>query len=251
MKGGRPVTQSDIDYLGTRVLLLIRTAAQSDAVRARCADPSIQISALGDFTFGDNFMDVMLPYVTSHFEKSHVAEIQRYGDSFVPPPMASKTQEEVFGRDFVESFHGEFGITPGGLAELSMVLLEDAIKQSAIVLVRESASLIQTLSAAGFSQSEVEGVWRSFVLGPRDRWDTVQKPFRDKDWFPWRYRRRLSIMTRPFVDLGDGRVVYSPGFCEDSFRHVVMECFHGAFETGYFDTKGMRNCPCWRTSVSV
>jgi len=121
-----------------------------------------------------------------------------------------------------------------------MVLLEDAIKQSAIVLVRESASLQQTLSAAGFSQSEVEGVWRSFVLGPRDRWDAVQKPFRDKDWFPWRYRRRLSLMARPFVDLGDGRVAYAPGFCEDSFRHIVMECFHGAFETGYFDTKRMK-----------
>jgi hypothetical protein len=240
LKDGRSVTQSDIDYLGTQVLLLIRTAAQSDAVRACCADPSIQISALGDFTFGDNFMDVMLPYVTSHFEKNHLAEVERYGDLFVPPPMASKTQEEVFGRDFVESFQGEFGITPGRLAELGMVLLEDAIKQSAIVLVRESASLQQTLSAAGFSQSEVEGVWRSFVLGPRDRWDAVQKPFRDKDWFPWRYRRRLSLMARPFVDLGDGRVAYAPGFCEDSFRHIVMECFHGAFETGYFDTKRMK-----------
>jgi len=240
LNGGRSVTQSDIDYLGTQVLLLIRTAAQSDAVRARCADPSIQISALGDFTFGDNFMDVMLPYVTSHFEKSHLAEVERYGDLFVPPPMASKTQEEVFGRDFVESFQGEFGITPGRLAELGMVLLEDAIKQSAIVLVRESASLMQTLNVAGFSQSEVEGVWRGFILGPRHRWDAVQKPFRDKDWFPWRYRRRLSLMARPFVDLGDGRVAYAPGFCEDSFRHVVMECFHGAFETGYFDSKRMK-----------
>jgi hypothetical protein len=240
LKGGRSVTQSDIDYLGTQILLLIRTAMQSDAVRACCADPTIQISAFGDFTFGDNFMDVILPYVTSHFEKSHMAEIQRYGDSFVPPPMGSKTQEEVFGRDFVESFDGEFGITPGRLAELGMVLLEDAIKQSATVLVRESVSLTQTLTAAGFSETETEGVWRSLVLSPRDRWNAVQRPFRDKDWFPWRYRRRLSLMTRPFVDLGDGRVVYAPGFCEDSFRHSIMECFTGAFDTGYFDTKKMK-----------
>jgi len=240
LKGGCSITQSDIDYLGTQILLLIRTAAQSDAVRACCADPSIQISARGDFTFGDNFMDVMLPYVTSHFEKSHMAEVQRYGDLFVPPPQASKTQEEVFGNDFVESFHEEFGISPGRLAELGMVLLEDAIKQRAVVVVRESASLRRTLTGAGYSESEVQGIWRSFVLSPRDPWDAAQKPFRDKDWFPWRYRRRLSLMARPFVELGDGRVAYAPGFCEDSFRHVVMECFHGAFETGYFDTKTMK-----------
>jgi hypothetical protein len=147
------------------------TAAQSDAVRACCADPSIQISARGDFTFGDNFMDVMVPYVTSHFEKSHMAEVERYGDFFVPLPQTSKTQEEVFGNDLVESFQEEFGISPGRLAELGMVLLEDAIQQSAVVVVRESASLRQTLAAAGYSESEVEGIWRSFVLGPRDRWN--------------------------------------------------------------------------------
>jgi hypothetical protein len=240
LKDGRSVTQSDIDYLGTQILLLITTAAQSDAVRACCADPSIQISARGDFTFGDNFMDVMLPYVTSHFEKSHMAEIERYGDLFVPPPQASKTQEEVFGNGFVESFQEEFGISPGRLAELGMVLLEDAIQQSAVVMVRESASLRQILAAAGYSDREVEGIWRSFVLAPRDRWNEAQKPFRDKDWYPWRYRRRLSLMARPFVDVGDGRVVYAPGFCEDSFRHVVMECFSGAFEPEYFDTKKMK-----------
>jgi len=212
LQGGRSITQSDIDYLGTQILLLITTAAQSDAVRACCADPSIQISARGDFTFGDNFMDVMVPYVTSHFEKSHMAEVERYGDFFVPLPQTSKTQEEVFGNDLVESFQEEFGISPGRLAELGMVLLEDAIQQSAVVVVRESASLRQTLAAAGYSESEVEGIWRSFVLGPRDRWNAAQKPFRDKDWYPWRYRRRLSLMARPFVDVGDGRVVYAPGF---------------------------------------
>jgi hypothetical protein len=240
LTGGRSITQSDIDYLGTQILLLITTAAQSDAVRACCAEPSIHISARGDFTFGDNFMDVMLPYVTSHFEKSHMAEVQRYEDLFVPPPQASKTQEEVFGNDFVDSFQEEFGISPGRLAELGMVLLEDAIQQSAVVVVRDSASLRQTLTAAGYSETEVEGIWRSFVLSPRDRWNAAQKPFRDKDWYPWRYRRRLSLMARPFVDLGDGRVVYAPGFCEDSFRHVVMECFQGAFEPEYFDTKEMK-----------
>lgn len=230
---------SSLDNSSRATLVAAAAGMSTTKLEEQSNDISNQ-SILDVLTFGDNFMDVMLPYVTSHFEKSHMAEIQRYGDSFVPPPMGSKTQEEVFGRDFVESFDGEFGITPGRLAELGMVLLEDAIKQSATVLVRESVSLTQKLTAAGFSETETEGVWRSLVLSPRDRWNAVQRPFRDKDWFPWRYRRRLSLMTRPFVDLGDGRVVYAPGFCEDSFRHSIMECFTGAFDTGYFDTKKMK-----------
>jgi hypothetical protein len=47
-------------------------------------------------------------------------------------------------------------------------------------------------------------------------------------------------MARPLVDLGNGSVVYAPGFCEDSFRHNVMEAFQGAFETEYFSTDLMK-----------
>lgn len=47
-------------------------------------------------------------------------------------------------------------------------------------------------------------------------------------------------MSRPLVDLGNGQVVYAPGFCEDSFRHNVMEAFQGAFETEYFLKRRMR-----------
>ena len=39
---GRPASQSDIDYLGSQVLLLIATAAQSDAVRSGAVTPSIR-----------------------------------------------------------------------------------------------------------------------------------------------------------------------------------------------------------------
>jgi hypothetical protein len=33
---------------------------------------------------------------------------------------------------------------------------------------------------------------------------------------------------------------HASGFCEDSFRHMVMECFHGALETKYVLTKEMK-----------
>jgi hypothetical protein len=240
LTGGRAATQADVDYLGSQVLLLIATAAQSDAVRAGCAGASMQISPLGDFTFGDNFMDVMRPYMTSHFEKSHMADVQRYENFFSAPTEGTKTENEVLGEEFVDSFRGEFGISPSRLKDLGILLLEDAISQTAFVVVRETASLAQTLAAGGFSEGEIAGVWRSFILSPRDRWEIVRKPFRDKDWYPWRYRRRLSLMTRPLVELGDGRVVYAPGFCEDSFRHTVMECYEGAFETEYFDSARMK-----------
>ena len=210
LTGGRSVTHADVDYLGSQALLLIATAAHSDAIRAGCAEPSIQISTLGDFTFGDNFMQVMVPYLTSHFEKSHMADVDRYEEWFQPQPEAKKPEEDVFGKEFVESFLDEFGITPGRLAEVGVLLAEDAMARQSFIVTREATSLNEMLAQEGLTQSEIDGLWRSFVLRPRDRWNASQKPFKDKDWFPWRFRRRLSLMSRPLVDLGNGQVVYAP-----------------------------------------
>jgi len=240
LTGGRLVTQADVDYIASQTLLLIATAAHSDAIRASCAEPSVQISRLGDFTFGDNFMHVMVPYLTSHFEKVYMADVHRYEEWFQPQPEAKKPEEDLFGKEFVESFLGEFGITPARLAEVGVLLAEDAMEHKSFVVIREATSLNEMLAQVGLSQPEIDGLWRSFVLRPRERWDASQKPFKDKDWFSWRFRRRLSLMSRPIVDIGNGQVVYAPGFCEDSFRHNVMEAFQGAFETEYFLTSRMR-----------
>ena len=239
LQDGRLVSQADIDYLGSHVLLLIATAAHSDAVRNGCAEPAMRVLELGDFTFGDNFMGVMRPYVASHFERTHMARVEGYRDLFSQTE-GTKTQEEVFGREFVETFEDELGITPARLKDLAILLGNVAVERRLMVIVENTSSFAESLATEGFTPAEIEGVHRSFVLRPRARWDSVAKPFRNKDWVPWRYRRRLSLMTRPFVDLGDGRLMYAPGFVEDSFRHTIMESFNGAFETEYFDTSRMK-----------
>jgi hypothetical protein len=47
-------------------------------------------------------------------------------------------------------------------------------------------------------------------------------------------------MNRPLIALNDAEVAYAPGFCEDSFRHVVSAVFTGSFEPEYFTTPAMR-----------
>ncbi len=237
---GRPATQADLDYLGAQVALLIATAAHSDAIRAGCTKPDMQISRLGDYTLEDNFMGVLFPYLTSHFERVHMADVKRYEEWFEPESAERKPEEEVFGETFVAAFIEEYGISPARVAEVGVLLTEDAREQQSTVIHRTSDSLKGLLMKGGISDEEIRGFWNNFVLKPRQRWDAAVKPCRDRDWYPWRFRRHLSLMARPVVDLGNGMVVYAPGFCEDSFRHNVMEAFQGAFDTEYFSTDRMK-----------
>ena len=240
LTGGRKATEADVDYLGGQIMLLMALAAHSDAVRSGSADPRLEISVLGDCNLGDDLTQVMYPYLTSHFERSHASEIARYEDWFERGERGTKSETEVFGDHFVLSFTAEYGISPGRLAEMAVILAEDAIIQQSIVILREKQSFRELLAMHNFSATEIDGLFTSFVLGPRERWNSASAPFRDRDWFPWRYRRRLSLMARPIVDLGNSQVVYAPGFCEDSFRHVVMESYRGAFYTEYFQTSSMK-----------
>ena len=54
---------------------------------------------------------------------------------------------------------------------------------------------MKLLSNKGFSDNEIQSLISHFVLPNRAAWDKASPPFRGKDWWPWRYRRHLSVMA--------------------------------------------------------
>lgn len=237
---GRTTSQGDLDYLCGQIAHLISAANQSDAVRAGAEDPILEISALGEVDFRGNLESLVTPYFASAFEKEHMGDVRNYEEFFEDKEHGTKTDEQVFGEEFVDAFQTEFGISPGRLALLGVALTEDAVKLESIVVQKTQKSFKELMEEQGFTNDEINGFFRSFVSNPRERWNSARRPFRGKDWWPWRFNRRLSLMTRPVVAITDVALIYAPGFCEDSFRHVVMSCFKGSFETEYFDSVAMR-----------
>jgi len=238
--GGREASQTDIDYLGSQVLLLMATAAQSDAVRNGAVPASIRTSLAGDFRLESDMVTVMQPYLSSHFEQTHLRDVSDYERHYESSIRETKTEVEVFGSQFVEAFQKEFGISPIHLAEVADILAQDAVQRETSIVEGTRESVRALLLEKGITEQEVDGVLANFVLPVRKNWEQVEPPFRSKDWRPWRFRRKLSLMTRPIVALNDLELIYAPAFCEDSFHHVVMECFTGAFETEYFVTQAMK-----------
>lgn len=237
---GREATQEDIDYVGAQILQMTAAAQESDAMRAEAIPAWLRTSLAGDFRLASDFSDLMRPYLLSHFETTHRRDITDYKLHFTAPKRGTKTEEEAFGEDFVLAFRGEYGISPIRLAEVATVLAEDAFERQTNVVVRTRESLRELLVREGFAENEFGSLMQHFVLPSRPDWTRVALPFRSKDWWPWRYRRHLSLMARPLVALNETEIAYAPGFCEDSFRHVVMEAHSGAFDTEYFTARVMK-----------
>jgi hypothetical protein len=238
--GGTTATQEDIDYLGAQILQMIATAQESDAMRAEAIPAWLRTSLAGDLRLASDFSDLMKPYLLSHFETTHRRDIADYEDHFSASKRGTKTEEEAFVKEFVSAFRDEYAVSPVRLAEIASVLAYDAFERRTDVIVRTRQSLQELLMREGFTESEFEGLMQHFVLPSRPDWTRVPPPFRAKDWWPWRYRRHLSLMNRPIVALNEIEIAYAPGFCEDSFRHVVMEAHSGAFDTEYFNARSMR-----------
>jgi hypothetical protein len=238
--GDREATREDIDYLGTQILQMVATAQESDAMRAEAIPAWVRVALAGDIRLFSDFSDLMRPYLMSHFEVTHRRDIQDYENYLSEPVRGTKTEEEVFGPAFVQAFLDEYGISPVRLADIATILAQDAREQRVNIVVRSIGSLRELLQRAGFSELEVDGLVRHFLLPARPDWTKVPPPFRAKDWWPWRYRRHLSMMTRPLVGLNPLEVAYAPAFCDDSFRHVVMEAYTGASYTEYFASSTMK-----------
>jgi hypothetical protein len=239
---GREATQEDIDYLGAQILQMAATAQESDAMRAAAIPPWLRISLAGDLRLSSDFSELMRPYLSSHFEITHRRDVAEYDQNFTLPKRGTKTEEEVFGTEFIHAFREEYGIAPLRLAEVSTILAEDAYEAKTDVMVRTRSSFMELLSDQGFSDNEIQCLMNHFVLPNRATWDKAPPPFREKDWWPWRYRRHLSVMARPLVAINDTELAYAPGFCEDAFRHVIMESHTGAFDTEYFNSRSMKEC---------
>jgi hypothetical protein len=238
--GGREATQEDIDYLGAQILQMSATAQESDAMRAGAIPAFVRVGLAGDVRLASDFSELMRPYLFSHFEVTHRRDIQDYERYLSEPKRGTKTEEEVFGRAFVQAFLEEYGISPARLVDMATVLAEDAREQQVNIVVRSIESVKELLRKAEFSEAEVDSLHRNFLLPARPDWTKVSPPFRSKDWWPWRYRRHLSVMTRPLVCLNKSEAAYAPAFCEDSFRHVVMEAYTGASDTEYFTSSAMK-----------
>ena len=238
--GGREVNQEDIDYLGAQVLQLAATAQEADAMRAEAIQPWVRIGLAGDVRLASDFSALMNPYLSSHFEITHQTDIANYERHLEEPKRGSKTEAEVFGDQFLNAFLEEYGISPMRLVDAATVLAEDAHRQQTNVMVRPVASLRELLKREGYSEREVNGFLQHFVLPARPDWTVVSPPFRSKDWWPWRFRRHLSVMNRPIISLNASNVAYAPAFCEDSFRHVISEAFTGSADTEYFGSQAMR-----------
>jgi hypothetical protein len=130
------------------------------------------------------------------------------------------------------------------LFDINLALGDFALRRkSPIITVKQSELSDLLKTTPGLSADEVEALFRNFSLFPRQRWnEDSPQGFKKRDWYPWAFRRGLSLLRRPFVRLNndsDPRFILSPGLFFATLEYVLDGAHVGNFPDKYFASDAM------------
>ena len=241
---GDSMSRADFDALLGLVRLLLYAATSSDAIRYRLTPAKLELFDNGEFVAADDYYKTIIqPYTAEQFVGRFNAAAEDYAEHFIDPSK-KHSPEKPFEEPFVDAFKAEYGLTPDELVDAFRAVEAEGMSDERLVISRTNEQFRVALSAKGLSHEKADLVLQNFALWPRRSWDHTPTGFLAKDWYPWRYRRRLSLLARPFIRLGDAaadKIVFAPGLVRDCVEMLLIRLLSGWLPAEAFQSSTMRS----------
>jgi hypothetical protein len=241
--GGQSAGVLDLQPLMSDAFLIFHLGGCSDAIQKGVMEPEIQITPNGNILTHAGFEDVVEPF-GRQFGITHLEhETSKYEKHF-EPLKAVPYVDDTFPEQFLNAVKEEYGLSIDELRGFRDTLEQYALEQRKCVFVARKEEIISYCAASKLTNARVARVaLDEFELWPRQGWDTTPKGFKRKDWYPWRFGRRLSLIWRPFLRLEEGvnpRYVVSPGLIGTNLMHVLRLYYEGLVPADQCRTNAMK-----------
>ncbi len=227
--GGAVCTDRDLDFLIAEVWTLVECANQSDALRYRLVARPPVMRPNGSFEFDASALQVSSPMIGERWRRKFRDAAEQRGDD-----------EELPGPGFQQAFAAEFGLTPEQYGEFVHRAAMEAVDTGVACLKLRRSEVVWRLLDVG--AADADRTFEALVLCPRDRWnETPPANAEARDWYPWRFNRRLSVLRRPLIQLSredDPAVILAPSILADTLGYLGMAEVGGRPET-LFDSPEM------------
>ncbi len=233
VQGGRLPSQWDIDAVIARILLLLKTATDSDTLYHEIVRPDITILPGGDYMMSREFYDeTMKPFIAQGWSDVYTSAAGQYARYYEDERVNGEATSDamMFGPKFIEAYTEEYGLAPAATLRAVTALGEWAIEsRKAIVETTIQAVKRRLVEQAALNRTEAERFLESFCLVSRSGWDEPPDGFDLRDIKPWRYTRRLSLVAKPMVTwkTGESQIVM---FGAGTLINYILDNLKGAME---------------------
>ncbi len=112
----------------------------------------------------------------------------------------------------------------------------EAVGRHVIAFTTHIEELAEIAIVARLEARAIQAILAAFASKPRRSWAFTPEGYSAQDWYPWRARRRLSLVDRPIIQLDDSQDAHYlvvPGLVRNGTLKVVFDYCHG----GGYDAK--------------
>jgi hypothetical protein len=224
---------SDIARLMSKALLIVHFGGWSDAMRWDAMEPLLRITPLGDVQAKLGFVDAVLSPFAHAAGGQRVREaVEDYGENLEEVPY-QKSIEERFDPQFRSAWLEETGASLEDARVFIDFLENTGIKAGkAILEMRRSELLAVEVEGRSIAPEAAQSLIDNLTLRSRPHWRDVPEGYIDSDRQPWRFRRRLSVLRRPLIQINEAQdpvFVVAPGQIREAFAYMVGHYHRGDF----------------------
>ena len=238
LTGGYPWSGKKLDELLAKAALLIEVATHSDAIKHGLVEPPVSVYPNGEYTLSmDSLYSISVPFSIAFHRKDFDESVFGYDGLYSGFDISEPNKnDELFQSQLSSALNAEFNVTLEESTDGFRSLMDLAVeKDSNIVEMTLGDLKTRLIDDCGFSTDTAKAFITTFGYFHRSAWDSPPSGFDMTDIYPWRLGRRLSVVTRPILVLGQNdsdTVLYGVGTLD-----LGISCFLSMFEQGHWSTE--------------
>jgi hypothetical protein len=241
--GGVQAGDLDIGRLLANAMQLHHLGGWSEAIKYGGKKPEIRVTPLGDIHTHIDFEDKILNPYGQSLGGSRFRRGADIYESHFREPEVSATSKGAVDPEFWTAWTEAYGFTIDEMRIFMDNLEGEGIRRHEAMFQAGFGELSSLDEAGRLDPQTVQNLLTALTLMPRSSWASTPKGFASKDWYPWRFRRRLSAIARPILQLTecpDPIFLIAPGMVREGATKLLDYCFRGGFDAKDFPPGRMR-----------
>jgi len=217
------ISKFDLSPLMAKAQMMFEFGNISDGISKDEIAPSVLIQPNGDVQTDQSFrMEIFHRVIRQYEDLSTREAIDSYEESFNVTKRSEDAKNQLEDQ-FLHAIKAEFGIEVEEM-RLFLEATEDIGYEKGLLVYSIKQSEFLAHAKATIKEQSLKTILDKFSLQPRTRWDVLPDGYVGRDLYPWLYRRRLSLMMKPVLQLdetNDPEYIIAPGFSLMSFQYLL------------------------------
>lgn len=200
INGAKKLDIAALDSCVADMIHIINWGFVSDSLNFNITDTKISLLKSGrigtDKSFDEN---VLSRYAQSKVNENIFYRNKYLSKTFSLPEIKTETKHEE--TDFDRAFHSEFKISYDdcvGINQLAIGLAFD--EEESVCVIKELDFITHLIEEYNIEEETIVTYISNFSLFNRGKVQNVREHgFKNEDFYPWRYNRKLSLLRKPLI----------------------------------------------------